>query len=273
MPDPKTIDCFESASGMRVFYVSPEQQLQLDTSSKGNQRKWLVDNMYVKEQFFYQGKYWKDDQVEVIASTIAKQMINSSPVAQQELCEIHHASGSITKGSCSHNFCEEDERFLSFNRLCLLLHEDILLYKDYKDRYQKAIEILNRVCKCGELYLNTMILLDYLVGNEDRHLNNFGVIATGTGFRVAPLFDFGLGLFEHDLRYNGEPFRECLKMMQSKPFSRDNQKIVDFILTRGATALLPATIDLSSVQIPSAKAGSYIRNRCSILGIELHGVE
>ena len=56
MPDPKTIDCFESASGMGVFYVSPEQQLQLDTSSKGNQRKWLVDNMYVKEQFFLSGQ-------------------------------------------------------------------------------------------------------------------------------------------------------------------------------------------------------------------------
>lgn len=38
--------------------------MQLNGTSKGNQRKWMsTDNEYVKEQFYYQNKYWRDDLV------------------------------------------------------------------------------------------------------------------------------------------------------------------------------------------------------------------
>ena len=55
-----------------------QDMLQLSTasSSKGNQRKWLTrDGRYVKEQFFYQGKYWRDDLVEIIASSVKVSII------------------------------------------------------------------------------------------------------------------------------------------------------------------------------------------------------
>ena len=61
--------------------------------------------------------------------------------------------------------------------------------------------------------------------------------------------------------------------MECKPFSTDNQKIMDYRLTDGLCLELPSSIDLTNCQLPSAKAGSYLRNRCMHLGIALEGVE
>ena len=74
-----------------VFETGKMSELQLISSSKGNQRKWYVkeERMYVKEQFFYQGKYWKDYLVEVISSEIGKQLPSGcAKVLQQQLCKI-----------------------------------------------------------------------------------------------------------------------------------------------------------------------------------------
>ena len=40
------------------------------TSTKGNQRKWRTRDgkYYIKENFFYLDRYWRDDMVEVVAS-------------------------------------------------------------------------------------------------------------------------------------------------------------------------------------------------------------
>ena len=45
------------------------------TSSKGNQRKWRTRDgrYYIKECFSYQGKNWRDDMVELVATTYAQQ--------------------------------------------------------------------------------------------------------------------------------------------------------------------------------------------------------
>lgn len=265
--------CKDDCSGFKGDLIIPsaEQQIQLNSSSKGNQRKWYVDGKYVKEQFFYQGKYWKDNYVEVIASTIAEQIQDLSPVVEQHLCKIRF-NGCVTEGCYSDNFCKNNERFLSFKRLCDLKDISICDSSDCVEKYHWCLSVLNSVDIDFTNYLQSMILLDYLVGNEDRHYNNFGLIATPTGYSVAPLFDFGLGLFEHDLCYAGVPFRECLSMMQSKPFSRDNQVIMNYVLDHGAADLLPERLDLTGVVIPSQKAGSYLLNRCKILGIKLEGV-
>ena len=115
-----------------------------------------------------------------------------------------------------------------------------------------------------------MSILDFLVGNEDRHLNNFGVLFNGKDYKLAPLFDFGLGLFEHDRRYESEPFRECLQLMESKPFHRNNEEVINFIRANyGVDKYLPKKFDLRKCEFPSLKAESYLLNRCKILNVEL----
>lgn len=50
--------------------------LDLESTSKGAQRKWLSGDrkFLIKEQFYYQLRHWNDDLVEVIASSIGNQL-------------------------------------------------------------------------------------------------------------------------------------------------------------------------------------------------------
>ncbi len=67
-------------------------------------------------------------------------------------------------------------------------------------------------------YFYEMLLLDYLVCNEDRHLYNFGVLQVENSMQVAPLFDFGMGLFEYDNVYAEKSLLEAEKIVSKKPF-------------------------------------------------------
>lgn len=256
-----------------TFKVQDMIELQLLSTSKGNQRKWFFDGNYVKEQFYYQDKYWRDDLVERITSVIGKQLETSNLVLEQSLCLIEEEN-TTHFGIYSKDFLKAEEKYVSVQRMLEVSNVDFDTRMGCIERYDFLRSFLES--KTGldfGQYLDTMILLDYLVGNEDRHLNNFGVIYKEGSVRFAPLFDFGLGLFEHDRRYAYTPFSQCIHKMECKPFSTDNQKIMDYRLTDGLCLELPNSIDLTNCQIPSAKAGSYLRNRCMHLGIALEGVE
>lgn len=262
---------------LRKFHTSEMESLQLVSTSKGNQRKWIAHTqnttLWVKEQFEYQGRLWKDYLVEVIASKIAKQInLNGVSVVDQEECKIiNDDTGCITYGSYSPGFCKNNY-FVSYERILKNSGNEFRFSWSMEQRWYSILDTMKKIT--GHDFTNyfiVMSLLDYLVGNEDRHFNNFGMMSD---FTMAPLFDFGLGLFEHDLRYEGLSFRECLDKMESKPFDPDNQKVVDFLLAEYDIAgFLPDSIDLTGIKIPSAKAGSYLRNRCMKLGIGLKGVD
>lgn len=274
----ESLTAISSFSNDRTFKSSSLTKLQLGNTSKGNQQKWYCENTdeFIKEQFYYQGKYWRDDLVEIIASKLALQMnLGKISVVRQEGCRIYQSDGSVINGVCSKNFCDRGQRFVSAARLAPAIEDILLDTQSVKERWAIVTTTLQDATGLDyKDYLAAMCLLDYLVGNEDRHLNNFGVLRNQDGFSLAPLFDFGLGLFEHNRRYEGLPFRDCLKQMQCKPFHVNNQIVIDFLADHGMIDnLLPEEFDLTGVEIPSPKAGSYLRNRCLHLGVKLKGVE
>ena len=267
------------SSSEKHFQTNTLKSLQLISTSKGNQAKWydIELNLFIKKQFEYQEKLWRDDLVEIIASEIAKQMPLewcNVTVIEQHACVIHENEKEYY-GVYSKDFIEDFGKFISFQRLleCNKVH-----FPDngsIEEKWKFTLDFFHSICNLETKdYLIVMALIDYLVGNEDRHLNNFGCTSKEEGhFNIAPLFDFGLGLFEHDRRYEGVPFRKCLSLMESKPFSPDNQEVIEFLLNRyNLEKYLPKTLDLSHCQIPSPKAGSYLLNRCKFLNIELQGV-
>lgn len=267
-----------SFSDNRYFNTNNMLQLQSDSSSKGNQRKWFKadEDLYVKEQFIYQNKAWKDYAVEVLSYKIWQQFpyVEGVEVLKQQACKIVD-SGNISEGVYSANFCKSGESFFSFKRVLENVNKSFPLDTTIADKWYFVLDIVKDMTTLDlKNYLVVMSILDYLVGNEDRHLNNFGVLITDKGFRVSPLFDFGLGLFEHDRKYEGESLRRCIDMMQSQPFSRNNQEVIDFIKENyNLTEYLPNSLDFSKCEIPTPKAGSYIRNRCMSLGIEVKGLD
>ena len=273
----KSLVTMSSFDRCRVFHIDDLSALQLGSTSKGNQQKWYCKKTdeFVKGQFYYQGKYWKDNLVEVIASKLAEQMnLNDVSVVKQETCVVSQYDGVEVDGVCSKNFCKPGQRFVSAARLDPTMEDRLFSTRDVEERWNIVSQTIQKITGLNyESHLAAMCLIDYLVGNEDRHLNNFGVLLGSDGFSPAPLFDFGLGLFEHDRRYEGLPFRDCIKKMQCKPFHADNQKVIDFLANqRMIDGMLPAEFDLTGVELPSPKAGSYLRNRCMHLNVDLKGV-
>lgn len=270
----ESMDAFSAGQdSVRTFHTRDLVSLQLGSTSKGNQRKWYYrpESLWVKEQFYYQDKYWKDYLVELIASKIAAQMnLHGIKVVEQFECKIvDDQTKEVTSGVSSKDFRNNNE-FVSFYRVLQNLGEQFPHRASIAEKWKFTLEILDGVTgvDCTD-YLIVMVLLDYLVGNEDRHLNNFGVMSDNS---VPPLFDFGLGMFEHDLIYEELHFGECIKKMECKPFHRSGRKVIDFLKKRIDTReYLPEVLNLNGVQFPSVKAREYLRTCCFVLGIDLRG--
>lgn len=82
-------------------------------------------------------------------------------------------------------------------------------------------------------YLNQMLFIDYIVGNVDRHLNNFGVIRdakTLKFIRIAPIYDTGSCL---GFNLNDEEFKKKTdlgwKPFKSKTINNQLQLIDDYL--------------------------------------------
>ena len=91
-------------------------------------------------------------------------------------------------------------------------------------------------------YLNTMLLFDFLICNEDRHLNNFGVLKDETdgSYRFPPLFDSGyaLGFMQAEHR----PVEQYLYSCKAKPFSTSFSKQLHLIKQLPSGIVLPDSI-------------------------------
>lgn len=102
--------------------------------------------------------------------------------------------------------------------------EDLLNWKDGSvsyDKFKERCKLLN--VKFDEEKLAKMFIIDYLIANEDRHLNNFGFIRNADTLEwigLAPIYDSGNSMFNklNDFEIDNE-IGLCEKNLQCKPFS------------------------------------------------------
>jgi len=219
-----------------IIKVNTKELISLDllSSSKGNQSKFYdsKNDLYVKLPFNYQNVLWKDYLVEIISSMI----INPSHLLGVEVVE---QSLGITEDNIyccvSKNFCKQGEQWISIKRIieqeCIYITSNMFP----KVIFNTIIDTIKDVCKIDLTdYLIVMVLLDYLLLNEDRHLNNIGVIRKIDGsYRLSPLFDFGLGLFEHDKKYSNAKFKEAFDNVIQKPFNIHPINVLNMLIGLG----------------------------------------
>jgi len=273
----KNLNVFDSDE-LKVFKTSDLLGLQCGSTSKGNQMKWYdsKNDFYIKAQFYFQDKFWRDDLVECIAAQLGKQLYLSDKkvqVLEQLPCKIDLGYNTIY-GVYSKNFCNKDEVFIPFSRILNAKKIQFPYSSSIDTKWAFVLNTLNNLTQtdCSD-YLLVMSLLDFLVGNEDRHISNFGVIYYNGDFRISPLFDFGLGLFEHDRKYENLPLKQCISKMECKPFARHNEDLIAFISSEYTIQeYLPDKFDLTGIELPSLKASSYILNRAKMLNVEVIGV-
>ena len=240
----------------RVFDVIDLIQISINTASKGQQRKWVTKDSkwFIKEQFYYQCRYWNDPLTEVIGSKVCKDL----GIDHQEygICKVGNRLASYA--------AFESDKLLPFSKLDKA--EDIEEYYGI-DRIKFAAEVLGKWFTEDPLqYLADMTLVDFIIGNEDRHLRNFGSTDSG---RPYPLFDFGLSLFEHDYIYSNLTLSEAIPKMNKQPF-HDWDMALDYFA--GLGLLRSHDIDLTGYTLPNSLSREYLEYSCQKVGMKICGI-
>lgn len=185
-------------------------------SSKGTQPKYYDSGYWYKvNNLGYEGY------AEYLVSKVLE-CSNVKNYVQYELCTINRRRGCRSK-----SFIEENESFLSFQRLYELitgesLQERIRMISEVSDRvdFVKGFVLENTGWDCSE-YLSQVLTLDMLTLNTDRHFNNLGLIVDSSAgiYKAAPVFDNGNSLLSDWDRFDGETIEENLEKVYGQPFS------------------------------------------------------
>lgn len=108
------------------------------------------------------------------------------------ICDKYNGKCSVCK-----NICNENIEFISFN--------DYLAsnYNNNKNDKDNIIDLVNNICKEYDIRSNfeSMILIDILFGNTDRHWGNLGILRDSNTLKIIdamPIFDNGFTMLGHE---------------------------------------------------------------------------
>lgn len=222
-----------------IFELSKKNILFSRTDTDGFQLKAISDNRrwFIKAQAIISGVLMDDWAVEIIASDICSQLnINC---VQQRKCHLVYGPQKLI-GVYSINFELDGYEFISFEsligRIGLSTSEQEFIHLDAMSKLEWCA---NKLAIVGNLpyeeTLNYMIdlgLIDCLVGNVDRHTRNFGLFfdSINNVYLIPPLFDNGMGLFEHDYykeKYN--TYQDAMMRVCISPYGEDPFDMIDML--------------------------------------------
>ena len=191
-------------------------------TSKGNLPKWRIDNTWYKTDAFG---------YESLAECIISDLLKYSNIYNYVKYNITKGiyNGEIKNFSVSNNLMNEDDMLLTFYRLYFLetgneLTKDIYNFDEVADRIKFVVGFVSnnyKIDNIGKL-ITSILELDMLFLNEDRHFNNFALIRKGDSkkFIFAPVFDNGLSLLSDIIEYKmNEDIYKNIDKVKGKPFS------------------------------------------------------
>lgn len=193
-----------------------------ETSSKGNQEKWLEDGRWYKLDLFgYEG----------LAETVTSRLLQKTNIEELGFRYVTYSMERIEVHRRARNGCSSPN-FLMPGEAILTLAD--LLRKGVGPHWQNiAARQPNLAAKVRWIaeqtvhftglqnfgsYLTLLFEVDMLFGNEDRHLNNIAVLRRGEEFDYCPVFDFGAGLLSNVRDYPMEIApRAHMKQLRAQP--------------------------------------------------------
>lgn len=197
---------------MRRFDVRRKDRLIIGTGSSGCQLKWVQGCYYIKLAVLG---------YEHVAEVLTSEFLSLCDLrgfsnVKYNMCEIYEDGIYRGQGCYCKSFVDAAEVEVSVSDMILrtgssyaLSHEDALdLIYDYTGLWCKD-------------YLNTMLAIDAIVKNGDRHFRNISFIKHSDGnYAYAPMFDFGDAMLSDVISYPMDAqIDECLRNVYAKPFS------------------------------------------------------
>ena len=258
---------------MDIIDLNKFIKLDIASSSKGEQEKYydMENRSYIKLPFYFDGKYWKDYMVEHLSGKIfGDDYTLGVEIVQQEIVMTNKELYAVR----SKDFCQDGEQWLPMGRIYERFHVYI---EDCRTGYDRLLQLINTAkdeCDVDIVpYLTVMFIADLLLLNEDRHYNNLGLLYKADGrYSAAPLFDFGLGLFEHDKNYENKTLDEIDPFnIRLRPLGVEGLKALDYLAditgNREDIAYVVSGIrtDLEKALFPNENGYEYYIQAASVL--------
>ena len=195
-----------------------------ETSSKGNQEKWLEDGCWYKlDQFGY----------EALAEVMTSKLLEFSNIKKETpftFVEYRmkriNAHGHERVACVSNNFLKKNQSIITVNALfkkCydVSIKRKLASLQSDKKRIEYLANTVSEITGLKDFpkYLTLLFEIDSLILNDDRHLNNIAVIREGNKYDYCPIFDNGAGLLSNMqiLRTDIEP-KALMKSLAASPF-------------------------------------------------------
>jgi hypothetical protein len=229
--DWQTVNFFENAFspdvGNALFGKKPDT-INFDFSSPDStsdgwlQKRWLIADG--KRILLKSGSppFYQEPCNEVIATKLMERL--AIPHVKYELVFQDGKPYSICE-----NFITKDTELVS---------AWLILDRSKEDRNVSNYQHFVKSCKqlgCDKLgitdinsYLDRMLTVDYIVGNTDRHYNNFGMIRNASSLEwvnTAPIFDTGTSLWHNHSAKDIKP----ANMIESKPFKGNHSEQIKLV--------------------------------------------
>lgn len=191
-------------------------------SSLGQLMKWKIGDKYIKtstiDNTSLKSQFMWESYGEVIAYYIAKHIGIQS--VKYSLCKVIIDNNIETIACESSEYKPKD--YIEYDIGKLIKQKKINL-SGY------GIEAYNTICsRFGKVQgfmstLNSMLLLDSLILNEDRHFGNFGILINNHNGNIItiPIFDNGNCLFCHKHIEDIEYTPDLKQYLRCKPFDTD----------------------------------------------------
>ena len=201
------------------------------TSSKGNQLKWRVNNVWYKaDNNGYEGlsEY-------IVSKLLAHSSLNKNEYIDYSLIQVKYRK-TIINACVSNNFLHDGDSIITIKRLLDSYVSDYFdIYDSLITTKEKAKYLVNTVVALTGLkdfgeYIYKLAVIDGLFLNEDRHFHNIAIIQRkDNSFDYCPIFDNGASLLSDvNLDY---PFSEnaidLIKTVKSKTFDDKFEDIIN----------------------------------------------
>ena len=183
-------------------------------------KAWIIDN---GTRYLLKGGY-KNESLQPFNEVLASEICDRLGFSHVKYTLDVYKDNIVSKCPC---FITKDTEFIT----CSQIINNMEKHKNLDD-YENYIKMLeDKGIKDARIKIENMYILDFLIMNEDRHLNNFGIIRDVNTLKwldVAPIFDNGQSLNieyynEEEMCVSGEgrlfylimPFDNIIKVVKN----------------------------------------------------------
>lgn len=196
-------------------------------TSEGTQIKYKKDGYWYKKD--NRGR-------EGLAEYLVSKLLTFSDIGSESYVLYEQGYINDISGCRSENFLQAGEELVTIYRLYYNefgkdLSQVLAGMEKMEERIEYVLRFVKQSCNLDiRDYLKRVIMLDMIVLNEDRHLNNLAVIFKEDHFVCAPIFDNGVSLLTANQSVNWNfSIEENVKRVIARPFSGSHEKMYEYL--------------------------------------------